>query len=362
MPTANNEPGDDGRKLTSDDGRKLTIIDVARHSQVSKSTVSRVLNGSPHVASETRARVLESVMELDFSASMAARGLRTTKSSLVGYLVPAINNDIFSRVAEVLEEDLRHEGVGLVIVSSGWDAEGERHGLQSLRDHRVDTLVLSLVNDRNSELASILTAIGRPIVLIDREIPGVKADLVLTDLGIGVRKALQHLAELGHRRVGIANLSLDVRPGRQVSKAFQNTVASLGLEVAAEMRVPYNRIDRAYGGEIAERMLAADATAIICACPNTLTAGVLEYLDEHDISIPDDISIVAMDESELASVKRPQLTVMSRQIDSLAHYASRMVTSRLANPDLEPRVRVIPTTLHVRASTAPPAAKPASVT
>ena len=58
----------------------------------------------------------------------------------------------------------------------------------------------------------MLSAIGRPVVLIDREIPGVKADVVLTDFGIGVRKALEHLAELGHRRVGIAHLSLDVRP------------------------------------------------------------------------------------------------------------------------------------------------------
>ena len=335
--------------------RKLTIIDVARHSQVSKSTVSRVLNGSPHVSDETRDRVLDAVSRLDFSASSAARGLRTTRSFLVGYLVPAINNDIFSRVAEVLEEDLRQEGVGLVIVSSGWDAEGERHGLQSLRDHRVDTLVLSLVNDRDSELASVLSAIGRPVVLIDREIPGIKADVVLTDLRIGVRKALEHLAELGHRRVGIAHLSLDVRPGRQVSSAFETTVAALGLEAVAHIAVPYNRIDRHYGAEIAERMLAAGATSIVCALPNNVTAGVLEYLDGRGIAIPEDLSIIAMDESELASVKRPHLTVMSRQIDSLAHHASRMVTSRLANPDLQPRVKVIPTSLHTRASTAPPA-------
>jgi LacI family transcriptional regulator len=335
--------------------RKLTIIDVARHSQVSKSTVSRVLNGSPHVSDETRDRVLDAVSRLDFSASSAARGLRTTRSFLVGYLVPAINNDIFSRVAEVLEEDLRQEGVGLVIVSSGWDADGERHGLQSLRDHRVDTLVLSLVNDRDAGLASVLSAIGRPVVLIDREIPGVKADVVLTDLRIGVRKALEHLAELGHRRVGIAHLSLDVRPGRQVSSAFVATVATLGLDAAAELTVPYNRVNRDFGAEIAERMLAAGATAIVCAVPNTVTAGVLEYLDRRGISIPEDLSIIAMDESDLASVKRPHLTVMSRQIDSLAHHASRMVTSRLANPDLKPRVKVIPTSLHLRASTAPPA-------
>ncbi len=100
--------------------RETTILDVARDAGVSKSTVSRVLNGSPHVADETRDRVLEIVARLDFRANAAARGLRTTKSSLVGLLLPAINNDVFSRVAEVIEEDLRREGVGLVIVSSGW--------------------------------------------------------------------------------------------------------------------------------------------------------------------------------------------------------------------------------------------------
>ena len=112
-------------------------------------------------------------------------------------------------------------------------------------------------------------------MLIDREIQGVKADVVLTDLRIGVRKALEHLAELGHPRVGIAHLSLDVRPGRQVSWLLENGPKALGLEAAAEMTVPYNRMDRDFGAEIAQRMLAAGATAIVCAVPNTVTAGVV---------------------------------------------------------------------------------------
>jgi transcriptional regulator with XRE-family HTH domain len=144
------------------DERSLTILDVAREASVSKSTVSRVLNGSPHVATETRERVLETVSRLDFRANTAARGLRTTRSFLVGLLVPAISNDVFSRIAEVLEEDLRHEGVGLVIVSSGWDAGGERIALESLRDRRVDALVVSLVNDRDAALAELLASITRP--------------------------------------------------------------------------------------------------------------------------------------------------------------------------------------------------------
>jgi LacI family transcriptional regulator len=343
----------------SGEDRAITILDVAREAQVSKSTVSRVLNGSPHVATETRERVLETVSRLDFRANAAARGLRTTRSFLVGLLVPAISNDVFSRIAEVLEEDLRHESVGLVIVSSGWDRAGERLGLESLRDRRVDALVVSLVNDRDAELAQLLAAVTSPIVLLDREIPGTSADVVLTDQRGGIRKALEHLAGLGHRSVGMATLSTDVRPGRQAVAAFEAFVARLGLAAVAEMTVPYNRMDRRYGAEIAERMLSTGATAILCCVPNTVTAGVLEYLDHQGISVPEDVSIVAMDESELASVKKPQLTVISRQIDDMARFASRMVTSRLANPDLPPRVKVVPTSLQLRASTAAPSARSA---
>jgi LacI family transcriptional regulator len=336
--------------------REITIVDVAREARVSKSTVSRVLNGSPHVAMATRQRVLDTVLRLDFHANEAARGLRTTRSFLVGLLVPAISNDVFSRIADVLEEDLRREGVGMVIVSSGWDATGERLALESLRARRVDALAISLINDRDTGLAELLGSITRPIVLLDREIPGTAVDVVLTDQRSGIRQALQHLAELGHRSVGIATLSLDVRPGRQAFEAFRAFIGELGLVASAEIAVPYDRINRGSGRDIAERMRLTGSTSVLCCVPNTVTAGVLEYLDEHEVSVPGDLSIIAFDESELASVKRPHLTVISRPIDEIAHSASRMITSRLANPELEPRVEVVPTGLQVRTSTsAPPA-------
>src|SRR4029079_1611881 len=146
-----------------------TILDLARAASVSKTTASRVLNGSPNVAPETRARVLAAIERIDYRVNVAARSLRTTRSFLVGYLVPAVANDVFGRFAEVLEEELRHDGVGLVIASSGWDEEGERRALESLRARRVDALVLSLVNDRDPKIAAFLQSIRQPIVLIDRE-------------------------------------------------------------------------------------------------------------------------------------------------------------------------------------------------
>src|SRR5690242_600376 len=94
-------------------GKDPTILDLARAANVSKTTASRVLNGAPNVAPDTRARVLEAIRQIDYRVNTSARSLRTTRTFLVGLLVPAIHNDVFGRIAEVLEQDLRRDGVGL---------------------------------------------------------------------------------------------------------------------------------------------------------------------------------------------------------------------------------------------------------
>src|SRR5262249_8316429 len=104
--------------------RSPTILDLARESGVSKTTVSRVLNGSASVAPETRERALEAMERLGFRVNLAARALRTTRSALVGLLVPAIDNEVFGRVAQRLETELARDGVSLVITSSAWTARG----------------------------------------------------------------------------------------------------------------------------------------------------------------------------------------------------------------------------------------------
>src|SRR4029079_17258130 len=92
-----------------------TILDLARAASVSKTTASRVLNGSPNVAPETRARVLEAIRRIDYRVNVAARSLRTTRAFLVGYLVPAVSNDVIGRIAEGLEDAPRQEGVSAIL-------------------------------------------------------------------------------------------------------------------------------------------------------------------------------------------------------------------------------------------------------
>lgn len=331
-----------------------TILDLARAASVSKTTASRVLNRAPNVAPETRTRVLEAMERIDYRVNVAARSLRTTRTFLVGYLVPAVANDIFGKVAEVLEEELRHDGVGLVIASSGWEKEGERVALESLRARRVDALVLSLVDDRDPAIGKLLRSISQPVVFIDREVKGVTADVVLTDERSASREAVEHLAVLGHRSVGVAAISTSVRPGRESLAGFQAATASLGVRSAAEMVVPYGRVDRESGHEIAELMLERGATAILCCVPTTVTAGVLERLGQLGADVPGDVSVIGFDDSDLASVMRPRLTVLARPLEQVSRYAARLITSRLVNRGLRARVEVVRMALLVRDSTAPP--------
>jgi LacI family transcriptional regulator, galactose operon repressor len=331
-----------------------TILDLARAASVSKTTASRVLNGSPNVAPETRARVLEAIRRIDYRVNVAARSLRTTRAFLVGYLVPAVSNDVFGRIAEVLEDELRQEGVGLVIASSGWDPEGERVALESLRARRVGALVLSLGNDRDPEVGELLRSIGQPIVLIDREVKGVEADVVLTDERSGARAAIEHLAELGHESVAIAVISTLVRPGRECLEGLRTAIAKRRLRIAAEVVVPYARIDRQSGNDIAQQALDGGATAIVCCVPTPVTAGVLERLNDLGADVPRDVSVIGFDDSDLASVIRPPLTVIARPLDQVSRLASRMVTSRLLNPQLPPRVGHVNMNMLLRGSTDTP--------
>jgi DNA-binding LacI/PurR family transcriptional regulator len=217
------------------------------------------------------------------------------------------------------------------------------------------TPTLSLVNDQEARVGEYLRSIGRPLVLIDREVRGIDADVVLTDSRGGVRDALQHLAALGHRTVGVANISTAVRPGREVAAGFAAAAEALGIECAAHIVVPYDRIDRRSGHEIADRMAEVGATAILSCVPTPVTAGVLERLGERGLTVPEDISVVGSDDSELAAVLRPGLTVIARHLDELSRAASRLVTSRLLNSQLPPRVEVVPMEVVVRGSTSPPA-------
>jgi LacI family transcriptional regulator len=331
----------------------VTIIGLAREAGVSKSTVSRVISGNASVSPEARARVLAAIRKHDYQLNAAARALRTKRSALVGLMVPGIRHIFYSTIAEVLERHLRAEEISLLIAISGGSAEGELVALNSLRSHGADAYVLSLVDEEDRRVTAALRAVSQPIVLLDREIGGVRADAVLIDSRRGLDQSLEHLASLGHSRIGLITHPLVVRPSRQLHSIFDAFVRRLGLQPVPGVIVPFDRVDCQAGWEAAEQLVSANATAILCLCSSPVSAGVITYLNDRALEIPRDISLIVYDETELSAVLRPALSAIVRPLEEYAHRAGGLLTARLAGPGLPRSVEVVSTQFLVRDSTGP---------
>lgn len=334
--------------------RAPTIIDIAGVAGVSKSTVSRVLNGIPRVAPDTRSQVLAAVDQLGYRVNNTARSLRTAKSALVGLIVPAIAHETFAQIAERLDESLRENAVALAITSSRWDTGAELEALNMFLSRGVDALVVALADDRSADIARALKCSEAPIVLLDREVRGLRCDAVLTDHRTGTRQAVEHLAALGHRSIGLISMSERTRPGREEIAAYRAAMGSVGMPFDRLLWKPVEFGSSSAAAEALERLVGAGVTAVIAGGSTSIVAAVMRRTAELGLQIPADLSLIAFDESELAAVKTPQLTTISRPVDEIGRLAGRMVLARMANQGHPPRVGFVSMTLHVRESTAGP--------
>jgi LacI family transcriptional regulator len=335
--------------------RAPTLLDIAREARVSKSTVSRVLNASPDVSDEARTRTVAAMERLGYHINLAARSLRTARTSQVGLLVPQINNEVFGEIAERLEELLATEGISLAITSSGWDIGSELRALDALEARGVDVMVVSLTNERDRRIAERLQRFGPPVVLLDRQVRGVRGDAVLTDHRVGIGQSVEHLAGLGHTAIGITAGTDNTRAGREQFAAYRDAMEKLGLANGEGLVVRSDIYTRDSGRHAAEALLAAGATAIIACATIAPIAGALEYLAERRVRIPQDISFVEYTDSELAQIHVPKLSVVLRPVADIGRAAGRLTLNRMANPDSSPRVEVVSTQFLDRQSTARPA-------
>jgi LacI family transcriptional regulator len=334
--------------------RAPTLRDIAREAQVSKSTVSRVLNASPDVSDEARARTAAAMEHLGYHINHAARSLRTARTSQVGLLVPQINNEVFGEIAERLEELLATEGISLAITSSGWDVNSELRALDALEGRGVDVMVVALTDDRDRRIVERLQRFGPPLVLLDRQVRGVRGDAVFTDHRIGIGQCVEHLASLGHTAVGITTGTDNTRPGREQFAAYLDAIAKVGFDRRDDLIVRSDIYTRDSGRHAAEALIAAGATAIIACATVAPIAGALEFLAEQRLRIPHDLSFVEYTDSELAQIHVPKLSVILRPVADIGRAAGRLTLSRMANPDLPARVEMVTTQFLDRQSVAAP--------
>jgi LacI family transcriptional regulator len=337
--------------------RRVTIVDVAHHASVSTTAVSKVLRNAYGVSPSMRAKVRQAMSELGYRPHAAARGLRGQTYTL-GVMVPDINNPFFPQIIGGLTERLRDTDYQVLLGPADCGHETEAQVTEALIDRSMDGLVLIAPTSTQHHLEQTARAI--PIVVIGRHGRSAVYDTVVDDDTTGAALVVEHLADLGHRRIAhIEHLEND--PARIAS--MPNTIRAAGYRQAMRDRGLADEIDivsTSYtqeGGYLGARQLLARPrrpTAIFAGA-DIVAMGALEAIAEAGLSVPSDISIAGYDNTTFAALGMVSLTSVDQGGRQMGREAARLLLERIADRHRPSSLISLSPTLVPRRSTAAPA-------
>jgi LacI family transcriptional regulator len=283
---------------------------------------------------------------------MLAQSLRTGSTLTVGFVLRDIANPLFANVARRCERELRRHGLSMVITSSDGDVEVEARNLSLLRRRRVDGIICSLVSEETPETIEVLRSFSAPVILLDREVPGLEAAAVLCDHATGVRRATAELLSRGHRRIGILSGSLAVRSSRERLRGYLSAYGDADIAADPSLQA-FASFDAKFAKAETLRLLSArePATALLTGGVPT-TAGALRALRQLRLTLGQDVSLIALDEWPFFDALTPNLASVSRDSDEMGAASAQLIIGML-NGD-SARTITVDTVFTARDSIGPP--------
>ncbi len=326
-----------------------TILDVANFAGVSPATVSRVLNNYPHISDEVRRAVQDAITHLSYEPNRVAQRLRATRSKLIGIIVTDITNPFFNMIMSSIESVFFDKGLSVLMSNTTANPQKELDYLTMMENEEVAGLVIAPTSENVDRIAE-MAASGLPIVVIDRRLSNAQVDMVLADNLSGAQAAVEHLINLGHRRIGHIGGRMRLTSGRERYLGYKQAMEKHNLPVPEGwVRFGDHRDESGYIHAL-ELLDENDPPTAWFIANNMMTLGALNALHDRGKRIPEDVAIVGFDDMPWAVSLNPPLTVVSQPTLEIGNRAANMLLERIEQPDLPPRTEILETKLVVRAS------------
>jgi DNA-binding LacI/PurR family transcriptional regulator len=340
------------KKTARDKPDHMDIRTIAQLAEVSIATVSRTINRVSTVNPKLAKRVWDVIEKLDFVPNTQARALVSGRSKIFGLIVSEITNPFFPELIQGFEDIAVENGYEILVSSTNHDPQRMSHCIRRMLERKVEGVAI-MTFGIEQPLLDQLAKRKVPLVFIDvgPDRPGIS--ILKVDYHHGIRKAVQHLAALGHRNIAFISGPMQLHSAQSRLAAFTKSMKECGI--APDVACLVEGDHTLEGGVSAmEKLLALETMPTAVVCSNDMTAiGVLHKLYRTGLRVPDDISVIGFDDIHLAEVTMPPLTTVQMSRFEIAKAAFSALRSHVESP-LEhtgKREFRIPTDLVVREST-----------
>jgi LacI family transcriptional regulator len=333
----------------------VTIKDVAKAANVSVASVSRALNGTGTVTEETREAVFAAVRSLRYIPHSGARSLSTSRTQTIGVVLPDLYGEFFSELIRGIDTAARRRGLHLLVSSSHGDA-GEAAAAMRAMSGRVDGLIVMSPHVDASFLADNLPEL-LPIVLLNTRAPGHECSELAVDNYGGAAAMVQHLVELGHRRIMMITGPSNNFESTERLRGFRETAARLLPGFGAnELSVLRGDFSEESGYRAGQQLLALKRLPdAVFAANDMMAIGCLCALGEGGLQVPRDLALVGFDDIPTARYIAPPLTTVRVRMTDMGSRALECLAFEIENPDgTKKSSQVLQTELVVRRSCGSP--------
>ena len=312
---------------------KVSLKDVAKHLGVSTALVSYVINGKEkeaRVSDKMVKKIREAVAQLNYQPNQIAKSLKSGKTNTIGLIVADISNPFFSNIARIIEDEARKKGYVVIIGSSDESAEKSQDLLNVFQNRQVDAFIIAPAENTEKQIIA-LQKTGLPVVLIDRYFPSVDVDSVHIDNFQAAYNAVTHLINNGRKKIGMMSYDTRLPHIQERKNGYKAALKAHGIRFKNEFvkEASYQNIEKDVAEKIKELLVPELKVDAFFFATNTLAVESLKKINQYGIKVPDDLAIIAFDESDAFDFFYCPLSYVSQSLEDMGKGAVELVIERL---------------------------------
>lgn len=332
--------------------KKATLTTLSKDLGISVGTISRILNGKAkayRISDKTIKQVLEHAEKIGYSPNLLARGLRSSKTMMLGLIIPDISNPFFAQLAKQIERTASQFNYTLVFIDSDESIGEEKRHLKNLLARKVDGIIVAPVGIEFEHFAEVKRQ-EIPIVMVDRYATGINIPYFATDNYWGAKTVTNYLIEKGHKRIALIKGDDQMITVKERLRGYLDALKENQIKAEPQL-VLGNGFNVSDGTESAMALLdMKEPPTAIFAMSNQIGLGVLEAMSVRKLKIPDEISLVVYDDQPYAAHIQPPLSTVKQDINQIGKCAVEGILSLIENPESAVESRLMKSTFMERSS------------